>query len=200
MVNEDVIERVVNEYSDVCNTLTPNVTVRRVSPPPGSLALIEFTVHAKTYYITDGDDIHPKETDQISFYLDIKEGFPKDKPYVYFEPGKQHASINCHKNGYQCIDDWHFDPEHAGRNSTLVGTVKKVLMDIVYDPSVSNYDSMANRALEKWQKEKTKSGEFPTCDLTYLMKFDEPKGTYRPALPVKKAEKKTRPALPKRGG
>ncbi len=198
MDHSDVVERIANEYTDILNMRTPNVIVRRVTPNPGSLALLEFTVFAKTYYITDGNDTNPKETDRIVFYLDIKDGFPADKPCVYFEQGKQHASVNCHKNGYECIDEWHYDPTHAGRNTTLVGTVKKVLMDIIYDPAVANYNSMANRALEEWQKGKVKSGEFPTCELTHLIRFDEPGNVSRPVLPQKTVQKKIRPALPTR--
>ena len=171
-VDEQTVEIIKNEYLEIMEILTPRVVMRRLPPEEGSLLLLEFTVNAPTYYITGSGDTNPKATDSIKFFIDVKNGFPKVKPDVYYEPGKILASINAFTIGVQCIDTWHYDEEHAGSNSTLVGTVRKTIMDIIHDPVVSRYDSMANSSLATWQKNKTAAGEFPTCRLSNLLKSE----------------------------
>jgi len=204
LIDDQTIEIVTNEFLDIKSILMPRVVMRRLPVNEGTLVLLEFTVTAPTYYITGPNDNNPKPTDSIKFFIDVKNGFPKVKPYVYYEAGKILASVNAFTNGAQCIDEWIYDAEHAGRNSSLVCTVKKTIMDIIHDPVVSRYDSMANSSLQTWQKNKTASGEFPTCRLNTLIKTGGDIGEFkgRPALPTNNSSvnAKIRPALPTRQG
>lgn len=202
MTYDDTVEIITNEYRECLNMVTDRVSIRTVKKPEGSLALIEVDVKAPTYYISSEFDTNPKFTNGITFYIDIKDGYPREKPYVYYKPGKMLASINVFKNGAQCIDAWIYDEEHAGRNSTLAGTIRKTIMDIIHDPTVSRYDSMANCTLESWQKGKTASGEFPTCRLSSLLITERERTRKRecPALPTRPVGviKKEPPSLPSR--
>lgn len=196
-MNQDMgMERLISDYREMRAMVSENVLIRSIDKPAGSMALIEITVKAPTYYITGPGDASPKATNEIKFYIDVKEGFPRTKPHVYYEQGKILASINTFRGGSQCIDDWIYDPEHAGNNSTLGGTMVKTIMAIIHDSSVENYKSMANSDLADWQKNKTKSGEFPSCALNTLIKPENSRESKRPGLPPKVPQKTTQPTVP----
>ncbi len=202
-ISKSTIEAIRNEYRDICEMITPNVKIKRLKPRPGSLCLWEFTVNVPTYYITGGLDIIPKKTNSIVFYLDILNGFPKVKPRVYYKSSKILASVNVFTSGTQCIDNWHYDPENAGKSSTLEGTVRKTLMDIIHDPSVTRFESMANKNLEVWQRRMYSSGKFPSCSINDVIRPDEyvRPGIIHPELPHKKSVARAgliSPAMPVR--
>lgn len=204
-INQDAIEAIVNEYRDIQEMLTENVRVERMKAPQGSDCLWKFTVNAPTYIITGVNDTKPVAVDQIVFYLDVKHGFPKVKPYVYYEPGKILASVNAYAtSGAQCIDDWHYDEMNAGNNSTLAGTVRKTIMDIIHIPEVSRYDSMANSSLREWQQDLTQRRILPTCPMGHVLRGENGNGKRNagtPSLPVRanqNSRKVTPPALPTR--
>jgi len=191
MTNEDKVDILKNEYRDMLEMVTNKVNIKSIDPKPGFIAQFEVTVNAPSYYITGSGDTNPKPTDQMKFYVEIPEEYPdKAGPHVYYAQGKYLASINAYRNGSQCIDKWVYDPEHAGRNTTLSGAVRKTIMDIIHDPTVSRYDSMANSSLESWQRSKTSSGEFPTCRLSELIRPDGGVRSEktRTALPVKSSQ------------
>lgn len=201
-INADVVEAITNEYQDIRDMLTDKVKVERLPAPAGSDCLWKFVVYAPAYIIKQYGDTHPVRVDHIVFYLDVKHGFPKAKPEVRYEKGQILASINTFaSNGVQCIDDWLYDEMNAGKNSSLAGTVRKTLMDIIHEPSVSRYDSMANSSLADWQRSMTEKKAFPTCPLNQLIRGEN--GTRNkasvPPLPgeqQKKARKVAPPALP----
>jgi len=206
MVNEvskETVEILKNEYVEVLESVTNKVKIERLKAPVGSLLLLKFTVLAPTYYITGAGDNSPKATDSIVFYIDIKNGYPRTKPSVYYEPGKILASVNAFTSGAQCIDQWFYDATHAGRNSTLIGTVRKTLMDIIHIPSVSRYDSMANGSLKDWQMRMTQNGSLPTCHMDTVLKRErDTDNIISKPLPNRRsnvvAHHVTPPALPRR--
>lgn len=73
------------------------------------------------------------------------------------------ASINVYRSGTQCIDTWYYDDTHSGGNSSVKGVVKKTLLDIIHEPSVSNFNSQANSSLCSWQRTMNEKGLLPTC-------------------------------------
>ncbi len=202
-ISNSTIEAIRNEYRDICEMITPNVKIKRLKPNPGSLCLWEFTVNAPTYYLTSGLDIIPKKTNSIVFYLDILNGFPKVKPHVYYNSSKILASVNVFTSGSQCIDNWHYDPENAGKSSSLEGTVRKTLMDIIHDPSVTRFESMANGSLESWQRRMYSSGKLPSCSINDVIRPDGyvRQGMIRPDLPLRNSATRANripPAMPVR--
>lgn len=196
MTDEEKREMLVNEIRDVLLLVSDKVKINEIETDD-YLARFEVKVQAPTYYLTGSTDNNPKPTNEIIFYVDIPDNYPVDGPHVYYSPDKYLASINTYKSGTQCIDKWEYHPEHAGANTTLVGTIRKTVMDIIHDPSVSRYDSMANSKLADWQREKTASGELPTCRLSELLKTEEETAPSKlPASSLTIAGTRTRPVLP----
>lgn len=200
-VDENTFKLIKNELDEIKEIITDRIKMRRLEKE-GSMLLLEFTVMAPSFYITRDGDTDPKPTDSMIFYIDIPYGYPKVKPTVYYAAGKILASVNTFTSGRQCIDDWFYDEEHSAKNSTLVGTVKKTVMDIIHLTEVTNYGSMANKSLAEWQRKMTAEKKLPTCSLdtlfyteSYLKEHSGP-----PALPKKgtSSSAKVMPPLPKR--
>jgi len=202
MVDMEVTkEAIVNEFYAIKDLITENVTLTRESAPAGCVCLWRFDVNAPTHYLESPTDTVPKETNGISFWVKVKEGFPSVKPEVYYNVNKHLASVNAFRNGAQCIDDWIYDPSHAGNNSTLVKTVEKTIKDIIHDPSVSRFDSMANSDVMDWQKNNIRNHRFPTVPLSHVFRLDNGRGRAEvvPNLPQKAVVAiNTPPALPTR--
>ena len=199
MIDENTIEVIKNEYIDMLGICTENLVVKREKPPLGSLCLFHFTVNAPTYIITGPGDTEPKAVDCIDFYINVPVGYPKEKPSVYYVPGKILAGVNTFTTGYQCIDDWIYDANHAGNNSSLVGTVRKTVRAIIHDPTVTRFDSMANGSLKEWQLDKTNKKEFPSCSLSRVLKSDDDSHEIIPSLPKRnRSVTNDPPALPVR--
>lgn len=193
---EDSIEALRNEYRDILEKFNPRyVKVERESAPEGTLCLLKITVNAPTFYLNSEKDTNPKPTDGLTFYVKVHNGFPKVKPNVYYPVEKHLASVNVFRNGTQCIDEW-------TANSTLVEAVEKTIRDIVHEPVVANYDSMANTDVCEWQKAKTASGAFPTIDMALLYKPETKQRPSMPSMPAQKIGRSRRinstPPLPNR--
>ena len=77
-------------------------------------------------------------------------------------------------------------------------------MDIIHDTVVTNYESVANGSLVKWQREMTAKHEFPTCMLNTLFHSEAYNAEHSgpPSLPQKAgacsrlAGMVSRPAMP----
>ncbi len=173
MVGKETCTILRNEYMDILDSVTDNVKIERLSPPSGAILRLKVTVNAPSHYITGVGDNNPKPTDQMVFFVDVKNGYPRTKPSVYYPEGKILASINVFPTGAQCIDQWFYDVKHAGKNSTLAGTIRKTLMDIIHIPSVSRYDSMANSDLKDWQERMTRNHSLPTCHMDRVLKREK---------------------------
>lgn len=197
-ISEDVVEALANELRDIKEMVTDNVRITRLKAPEGSYCLWKFDVHAPTHYLEGEKDKNAKPTEDISFWLDVKEGYPRTKPCVYFKPNFRLAGSNTFRNGVECIDEWKYDSDHASGNSSLVTTVRKTIKDIIHDPSVARFDSPANGDMIAWQKNNIDNHSFPTCRLNHVFKMDDGVATNEPpALPTKRATNEP-PALPVR--
>ena len=135
MVVDNITKEVIkNEYMDLKEAFNESrVIIERCTPTEGNLLLLKFTVKAKTHYITSVNTTNPIETDEIVFYINVPNGYPKSKPLVYYPKDKMLASVNAFTSGNQCIDDWHFDEHNAGNNSNLLVVARKTIMDIIHN-------------------------------------------------------------------
>ena len=138
------------------------------------MAKFKVTVNAPTHYLTGDDMKSPKPTDSIVFYVEVPNGYPKTKPRVYYPAEKRLASVNVFPPldkekmyASQCTDEWY------PKTSSLFLLVEKTVRDIIHDPCVCRYDSMANSSLEDWHRENVKKGCFPTIDPAEIYKKAE---------------------------
>lgn len=189
---EDSVEALKNELREIKETYDPNIVViENERAPEGNLCLLKFTVKVPSFYLETEDDTNPKPASEMKFYIQVPSGFPKVKPLVFYPPNHRLASVNVFRNGHQCIDEWK-------DSSSLDGTVRKTLLDIIHDPVVTRYSSMANSSLEKWQKQKTEEGVLPTFETGRLFRK---KNIGTPELPTRKpasSSGKNIPPLPTR--
>lgn len=70
-VSDDVIEAIANEYQDIRDMVTQNVVITRLAAPEGSVLLLQFDVTAPTHYLEAEGDKKPKDTNEITFWLDV---------------------------------------------------------------------------------------------------------------------------------
>lgn len=153
---QESLEALVNDWKDLCMAFNPDiVSLQREQAPEGAMLLVKVTVHAPSYEIVDGGDDTPQRVEQQDFRLLVYNGYPAVKPKVYFGPKSRNASVNCFQSKTQCTDEW-------GPYSSLLTLVEKTVKDIIHDPSVTRYNSMAYGALEHWQREMTSKGILPT--------------------------------------
>lgn len=194
-VSEETKEAILNEFINIKEVLTDNVILTRETAPAGYAALWKVNVKAPTYYLDSDEDKTPKSINEIFFKVGIKDNFPVGKPDVFYPVEKHHAGVNTFRDGRQCIDDWIYDPIHAGRNSTLLNTVVKTIKDIIYDPSVMRFDSMANSDISTWQKERVNNHSFPTVPLSHVLRFNNAReySGVVPELPAQNIRKNSNP-------
>lgn len=79
-MSDDVVEAITNEFRDIKEMVTENVRITRRKAPEGSYCLWQFDVHAPTHYLESEKDTNAKDTENITFWLDVKEGYPRSKP------------------------------------------------------------------------------------------------------------------------
>ncbi len=155
-----------NDEREMLDAFNPDkVKIESIETPTGMMAKYKVKVNVPTHYLENDSLNNPIPTDSIVFYIEVLNGYPKTKPRVYYPSGKRLASVNVFSpercNGMraaQCTDEWY------PKTSSLFLLVEKTVRDIIHDPSVCRYDSMANSSLEAWHKEKVKNKLFPTID------------------------------------
>ena len=187
--SDDSLEALRNDYLELLETFRPEVVqIEREKPPAGCMCVLVVTVHAPTWYLTQTTDIIPKKAAGLVFEIAVQNGYPQTKPKVRYReaivrgPGgrmrtvKGHlASVNVFRNGEQCTDHW-------GANSSLRTLAEKTIRDIIHDPAVTRYGSMANSALKRWQEKHTANGDFPTLDPFAVLRT-APETGEEPVLP-----------------
>lgn len=114
-----------------------------------------------------------------------KPGYPLTALSASYSGNHYLASPNVFRSGDACIDTW------VPFRSSLITVVEKLVRDMIHDPSVTRYDSMANSELEDWHKAGVASGSFPTIDpkLLYAVRLK--------ALPPRRV-KASPPPLPRK--
>ena len=112
-------------------------------------------------------------------------GYPITPMKAGYAPDRHLASPNVGRSGWAYIDEW-----KVGVSSMLtVGD--KLLHDMIHDPSVTRYDSVANSDVVAWHKRGVERGAFPTI---------APKELWAPEIPPlpRRRAVVTPPPLPRR--
>lgn len=188
ITEEDSVEALRNDYAELIHHFDPKyVVIQRFKPPAGSMLLLRVTVNAPSFYLNSRVDALPKATNQMYFYINVYNGYPKVKPAVYYPKDRYLASVNTFRDGAQCTDTWH-------TYSSITTLCEKTCRAIVQDPCVARFDSMANSSMENWQKERIKNGTFPTMMPGRLL-YRKPTVAL-PTTPVHERPTKTPPPLP----
>ena len=175
-LEKDDVHAFNEQWKDVESRYNPAViTLERVKPPAGVIAHIHFTVDLskKHHPVTDqpsmlyahrANDPNLFTVSKVEGDVDILEGFPETRPRVRFHSDCIPFHINVFASGGMCIG-----------NSDL--TVLSIMFDNIFraliydpDPSVANYDSVANRETIEWQQEKEQSKEFPILNPQLLFR------------------------------
>lgn len=183
------------DKAELLNAFDPRyVTITEERTPTGCLGQFRITVKARSYTLSSEDDVNPKPVNQLSFRLKVFDNYPAISPKIWFEPGCRLAHVNTYRSGTMCTDKW-------GKYSSLVSITEKTIRAVIYDESVTRYDSMACTAVKDWQQSLAAKGSFPTLSPDLILKPREAAGVQAPPpLPVRKAVSQVvpSPSLPPR--
>lgn len=186
LTEEDSIEALKNDRDALLRRYnTQRVTVRQVKAQEGEAMRFQLKLHAPTHYLTGEDDTEPKPCDEMTCTLVCMPGYPITPMKAGYAPDRHLASPNVGRSGWACIDEW-----KVGVSSMLtVGD--KLLHDMIHDPSVTRYDSVANSDVVAWHKRGVERGAFPTI---------APKELWAPEIPPlpRRRAVVTPPPLPRR--
>lgn len=72
------------------------------------------------------------------------------------------------RSGAACIDEWRIF------TSSLLTVCDKLVRDIIHDPNVTLYSSMANAYMEDWHRKGAAAKRFPTIPTKLLYAPDAP--------------------------
>lgn len=190
ITEDDSKEALKNDYQEIIRKYDPRyVTIQRIRATDGEALHIHITVNAPSHYLTSSDDCTPKPCSSMSADIICYPGYPLKSVEAYYDSNHYLASPNVFTSGRACIDAW------IPFTSSLVTVVDKLVHDMIHDPNVTRYDSMANRRVEKWHKDGVAAGRFPTIPPRNLYVRDTP------ALPPRRTQNTssaTPPPLPER--
>lgn len=179
-----------NDYREVIRKYDPKrVTFKRVQAKAGEALHLKVTVHTPSHYLTTKEDTTPKSCDSMTVDIICYPGYPLKAISAFYAADHYLASPNVFRSGNACIDTW------IPFTSSLITVVDKLVRDMIHDPSVTRYDSMANSGVAQWHQDGVRSGRFPTI---------RPKLLYAPEmtpLPPRRTTSRplaTPPPLPKR--
>lgn len=175
ITEEDSAEALKNDYQEIVRKYNPKyVTIQRVQAKPGEAMHIKVTVKAPSHYLTTNDDSTPKACEAMTVDIICYPGYPLKFVSASYASDYYLASPNVFRSGSACIDTW------IPLTSSLTTVVDKLVHDMIHDPVVTRYDSMANSSMAQWHKNGVAAGRFPTI---------APKLLYAPeltALPPRK--------------
>ena len=162
-------EALKNDYDELMRTYDKRyVKIERIRAEYGEALHLRITVYARSHYLTSLFDKRPKVCESMSVEVICYPGYPLKAVTAKYDRNHYLASPNVFKSGIACIDSW------RPLKSSLLTVVEKLVMDMIHNPTVTRYDSMANEALFEWHYKGSKSGEFPTVDpaLLYAQRDD----------------------------
>lgn len=190
ITEEDSVEALKNDYQEIVRKYNPRyVEIQRVRAHAGEALHLKVTVKAPSYYLETNEDASPKACDSMTVDIICYPGYPIKAISAAYPADHYLASPNVFRSGNACIDNW------IPFTSSLTTVVDKLVRDMIHDPSVTRYDSMANSMMEQWHRDGVSAGQFPTIN---------PKLLYAPeltALPPRRTAAKpavTPPPLPNR--
>ena len=151
------------------------VTVEEAACESGEEFRFRITVHAPSHYLTDRDDASPKSCSSMSAEVTVFLGYPLKSVKATYPAKRRLASPNVFRSGAACIDEWKI------YTSSMLTVAEKLVKDMIHDPAVTRYDSMANGDVADWHRAGVASGRFPTISPKLL------EAPQRPPLPVRRA-------------
>lgn len=164
----DSVEALKNDYYEAITTFNPNIiTITRVKPEDGDMCCLKVHVKAPCYILKNQSSNTPVRVNENTFFVKVKSGYPVSKPVVYYSDDAMNASVNTFRSGTQCTDQW--NPS----SSSIRTAIEKTIRDIIHDPTVTRYDSMANGNLKEWQQNLERQHIIPTIDPAIILKRDE---------------------------
>lgn len=189
ITEEDSAEALKNDYQEIVRKYNPKyVTIQRVQAKAGEAMHLKVTVKAPSHYLITNEDSSPKACESMTADIICYPGYPLKSVSASYASDHYLASPNVFRSGKACIDTW------IPFTSSLTTVVDKLVHDMVHDPIVTRYDSMANSSVAQWHKDGVAAGRFPTI---------HPKLLYAPemtALPPRRVASKlvSAPPLPVR--
>lgn len=157
LTEEDSLEALKNDYQEILRTYNPRyVAIRRLPAQPGEALHLQVTVKAPSHYLTSLQDTEPKACDSMAVELICYPGYPLKAISAAYAKDHYLASPNVFRSGDACIDEW------IPLTSSLTTVVDKLARDMIHDPSVTRYDSVANHYVTQWHQDAVAAGRFPT--------------------------------------
>ena len=197
-------EALKNDYYELMRTYDKRyVKIERIRAEYGEALHLRITVYARSHYLTSLFDKRPKVCESMSVEVICYPGYPLKAVTAKYDRNHYLASPNVFKSGIACIDRW------KPLKSSLLTVVEKLVMDMIHNPTVTRYDSMANSELSEWHYKGCKSGEFPTVDPALLYaRSEDSSGSCLPprrgdtsgsCLPPRRGDTSGSCLLPRRG-
>lgn len=167
---EDSAEALINDYHEIVRKYNSKyVTIQREQTELGEALHLKVTVKAPSHYLTGSSDTSPKACKSMTADIICYPGYPLKSVAAYYAEDRYLASPNVFRSGGACIDKW------IPFTSSLITVVDKLVRDMIHDPSVTRYDSMANSSMAAWHKDGVAAKQFPTIS---------PKLLYAPEVPM----------------
>lgn len=190
ITDDDSQEALKNDYEEILRKYNSKyVMIERLQAKAGEAMHLKVTVNAPSHYLTTNEDSSPKVCESMNVEIICYPGYPLKALSAMYPKDHYLASPNVFRSGNACIDTW------IPFTSSLTTVVDKLVRDMIHDPGVTRYDSMANSSVSQWHKDGVSMGRFPTI---------QPKLLYAPevtALPFRRVVNKplvTHPPLPRR--
>lgn len=157
ITEEDSTEALKNDYQEIVRKYNPKyVTIQRIQAKVGEAMHLKVTVKAPSHYLTTNEDSSPKSCESMTADIVCHPGYPLKSISASYASDRYLASPNVFRSGNACIDTW------IPFTSSLTTVVDKLVRDIIHDPSVTRYESMANNSVAQWHKDGVAAGRFPT--------------------------------------
>ncbi len=157
ITEEDSVEALRNDYQEILRKYDPKyVTIQRVQAKTGEAMRLKVSVKAPSHYLATYGDLSPKPCDSMTVEIICYPGYPLKAVSARYASDHYLASPNVFRSGDACIDTW------IAFTSSLTTVVDKLARDMIHDPSVTRYDSMANSGVARWHKDGVAAGRFPT--------------------------------------
>ena len=147
ITEEDSAEALKNDYQEIVRKYNPKyVTIQRVQAKTGEAMHLKVTVKAPSHYLTTNEDSTPKACESMTADIICYPGYPLKSVSASYASDHYLASPNVFRSGNACIDTW------IPFTSSLITVVDKLVRDMIHDPGVTRYESMANSSVAQWHK------------------------------------------------
>ena len=187
VTEEESREALRNDYEKLMKTYNPSIVkITRELAQTGEAMRLSIQVNAPTHYLTSQEDRTPKSCSSMTATMVVYPGYPLKGVKVFYPANHYLASPNVFRSGNACIDTW------VVFTSSILTVAEKIIMDMIHNPAVTRYNSMANPWMEDWHKDGVEKGLFPTIPprrvyaLLAMPPRKRPKTTTFPPMPPRK--------------